>query len=239
MPVTLDLLDALLVGIDGGRWRSGDRLPPERLLARELGVGRTSLRAALAELERRGRIRRHVGKGTFVTDDPGEEAVATLRISPPPSPADVFELRLMIEPQIAAAAAMRTSATEIRSLHRIVDAGVRAMDWRAWETTDTEFHAALAAASRNPLLRGVLETVNAIRAHRQWSETRARTLTPEDQAEFVHQHRAIAGAIDRRDPRGAAAAMRDHLFAVNRAMVGGAPDLSLSILAQDGDRHAN
>ena len=234
MPVALEVLDSLLGGIDGGRWRPGDRLPPERHLARELGVARTSLRVALAELERRGRIRRHVGQGTFVTDDPGEEAIATLRVSPPPSPADVFELRLMIEPQIAAAAALRASTADIRRLHRLIDAGAAAEDWRAWEATDTEFHAALAAASRNPLLGSVLDSVGAIRAQRRWSETRARTLTPQDQATYVRQHRVIAGAIDRHDPQAAAAAMRSHLLAVNRAMVGDAADLSLSFLNEDG-----
>jgi acyl-CoA synthetase (AMP-forming)/AMP-acid ligase II len=71
----------------------------------------------------------------------------------------------------------------------------------------------------------VLETVNAIRAQRQWGETRARTLNPDRQAAYVRQHRAIARAIDRRDPPAAAAAMRDHLMAVNRAMVGEAADL--------------
>jgi DNA-binding FadR family transcriptional regulator len=174
-----------------------------------------------------------------VTEDPGAEVVTTLRISPPPSPADVFELRLMIEPQIAAAAAMRAAAPEIRRLHRLVDTGEAVTDWAAWETADTEFHTALAEASRNPLLNGVLETVNAIRAQRQWGETRARTLNTERQAAYVRQHRAIARAIDHRDPPAAAAAMRDHLLAVNRAMVGDTADLFLTILSQDGDRHVS
>jgi DNA-binding FadR family transcriptional regulator len=237
--VPQDVLGTLLMAIDGGRWKPGDRLPPERFLAEELGVGRSSLRIALSELERRGRIRRHVGQGTFVTEDPGAEVVTTLRISPPPSPADVFELRLMIEPQIAAAAAMRATAPDIRRLHRLVDTGEAVTDWAAWETADTEFHTALAEASRNSLLGGVLETVNAIRAQRQWGETRARTLNPERQAAYVRQHRAIARAIDRRDPPAAAAAMRDHLVAVNRAMVGDTADLFLITLSQDGDRHVS
>jgi GntR family transcriptional regulator, uxu operon transcriptional repressor len=67
-----------------------------------------------------------VGQGTFVTEDPGAEVVTTLRISPPPSPADVFELRLMIEPQIAAMAAMRAATPEIRRLDRLVDTGAAA-----------------------------------------------------------------------------------------------------------------
>jgi GntR family transcriptional regulator, uxu operon transcriptional repressor len=237
MVVSQDVLGALLLAIDGGRWKPGDRIPPERLLADELGVGRSSLRLALAELERSGRIRRHVGQGTFVTHDQGAEVVTTLRIAPPPSPADVFELRLMIEPQVATLAALRATAPEIRRLHRIVEAGAAAADWMAWEAADAEFHTALAGAARNPLLDGVLATVNAIRAQRRWGETRARTLNLDRQAAYVDQHRAIVAALDARDPPAAAGAMRDHLGAVHRAMVGTATDLPLSILEPAGDRH--
>ena len=237
MVVSQDVLGALLLAIDGGRWKPGDRIPPERLLAEELGVGRSSLRLALADLERSGRIRRHVGQGTFVTEDPGAEVVTTLRIAPPPSPADVFELRLMIEPQVAALAALRAAAPEVRRLHRIVEAGAAAADWVAWEAADAEFHTAVAGAARNPLLDGVLETVNAIRAQRRWGETRAQTLSPDRQAAYVRQHHAIVAALDARDPPAAAGAMRDHLSAVHRAMVGMATDLPLSILAPAGDSH--
>ncbi len=234
MATTGTVLSALLRDIDGGRWRPGEKLPPERQLAHELGVGRSTLRLALAELEQRGRIWRHVGQGTFVTDNPDEEIVTTLRITPSPGPADVFELRLMIEPQIAASAAMRATPAEIRHFARLADEGARADDWTVWETADTELHTALARASRNPLLVGVLDTINAIRAQRQWGETRSRTLNPERQAAYVAQHRAIVRAIDARDPPAAAAAMRDHLAAVHRAMVGDAADLTLTTLEATG-----
>ncbi len=234
MPATDTALGTLLRAIDGGRWKPGERLPPERELARELGIGRSTLRIALGELEKRGRIWRHVGQGTFVTDAPEAEVVTTLRITPPPSPADVFELRLMIEPQVTAAAAMRATPPEIRYLDRTVHDGERAADWTGWETADMEFHTALARASRNPLLVGVLETVNAIRAQRQWGETRSRTLSPDRQVAYVQQHQAIISAIDDRDPPRAAEAMRDHLAAVHRAMVGDAADLSLSTIEATG-----
>jgi GntR family transcriptional regulator len=53
--------------ITSGVWQEGHRLPPERLLCREFDVSRSTLRQALGELEERGLISRHQGRGTFVT----------------------------------------------------------------------------------------------------------------------------------------------------------------------------
>src|SRR5918992_4326183 len=60
--VYLDLTAAL----DGGEWRPGDRLPPERELAERYGCSLITVRHALSELVREGRIERTRGRGTFV-----------------------------------------------------------------------------------------------------------------------------------------------------------------------------
>jgi DNA-binding FadR family transcriptional regulator len=243
MSVTQDALSLLRQALDRGEWQPGDRLPPERELARSLGVGRSSLRNALAELERDGRIWRHVGQGTFVSSSDADEVVATLRLNPPPSPADVLELRQMIEPAIAAAAALRGTAPDLHRLRRLVEEGARARDWAEWERVDSRFHTALAAASRNPLLVGVLDTLNIIRGQKEWGRRRRSSLTPEWQEAYTEQHRALVDAITSRDPSAAAAAMRRHLQAVHAAMVGDGTDPAVIAIAppprDSGEIHAS
>lgn len=221
--------EPLLRAFRKSRWRAGERLPPERALAEEFGIGRTTVRRVLAALEREGRIRRRVGQGTFVTVPPEEEVTATLRLSPPPSPADILELRLMIEPQIAALAALRATDPAIAHLRRLAVQGAAAPDWKEWESVDSGFHTALAESARNPLLTGVLETLNVIRRRPDWGDLRRTTLTPADQAAYSAQHVALVDAIARRDPSRAAESMRAHLAAVRKTMIGGDPTLAALI----------
>lgn len=223
MTIADSALRALQEAIDRGDYGPGGRLPAERVLALELGVGRSTLRKALEELERQGKVRRYVGRGTFVEMALPDEVVATLRLNPAPSPTDVLELRLMIEPQIAALAALRANAPDIARLRDMTAALEQATEWAEWERLDSQLHTALARTCRNPLLAGVLDTLNVIRGQKEWGELRSTTLNPDRQRAYSQQHRAIVDALGARNPAGAAKAMRAHLAAVRDAMITGAP----------------
>lgn len=203
--------------LDRGDFPPGSRMPPERALSQRLRVGRGTLRKAFDALEREGRIRRRVGHGTFIVD-PETRYDAALQLDRAPSPTDVMETRLLVEPAIAATATMRATAEELRALAMLAEADPDG-DWREWERRDNAFHTAVAAASRNPLLVGLLETLHQMRRSEDWSRLRRFTLTPERQRSYVAQHRALVDAIARRDAAGAREAMRTHLEAVADAMI--------------------
>jgi len=215
MSVPDTALQALQAALLGGVFAPGDRLPPERALAQRLGVGRSSLRKALDKLAREGRLTREVGRGTFVR---GGAVTAVLHLDPAPGPADVMELREVIEPQIAALVALRAAPDTIAQLRALSDAAETAPDWTTWEAQDSALHTALGRASRNPLFTAVLDTLNSIRSQKAWRDLRAGTLTPARQRSFSAQHRAVIDAIAARSPQQASAAMAAHLDAVRRAM---------------------
>ncbi|TPI34847.1 PLP-dependent aminotransferase family protein [Mesorhizobium sp. B3-1-9] len=86
-PVYLKIVDALADARSNGRLQPGDRLPPQRELARLLGVDLTTVTRAFSEARRRNLIDANAGRGTFVTPGEPEEPVLDLSMNIPPAPA--------------------------------------------------------------------------------------------------------------------------------------------------------
>ena len=89
-----DPLQHLRRQIDSGRLPNHSKLPPERDLAEQYGVPRTVVRKALAILEAEGKIRRHVGRGTFVGSAPRDRLERGGAEAWSASPIELIELRL-------------------------------------------------------------------------------------------------------------------------------------------------
>ncbi|TPI08682.1 PLP-dependent aminotransferase family protein [Mesorhizobium sp. B4-1-3] len=86
-PVYLKIVDALADARSNGRLQPGDRLPPQRELARLLGVDLTTVTRAFSEARRRNLIDATAGRGTFVTPGEPEEPILDLSMNIPPAPA--------------------------------------------------------------------------------------------------------------------------------------------------------
>ena len=94
----------------------GQRLPTERSLAAQFGATRHAVRKALDQLEARGKLWRHVGRGTFAgrrqVTEPGSVSAAV----PFARPREIVEARQVMEPQIAALAAVRASSAQLDAI---------------------------------------------------------------------------------------------------------------------------
>jgi len=189
------------------------RLPPERVLCKELATSRTELRKALAVLEAEGQIWRHVGRGTFIGARPVLNLGDIEYLSGQTSPAQVMESRLAIEPQLARLAALHGTQADFAEM-RLCNRRCRAArEWRVYEAWDNKFHRAVAAATHNTLLVSLFDTLNTVRRSTVWGQLRSTTLPPADHASFG-EHDALYEAIAGRDPDLAAECMRIHLRTV-------------------------
>lgn len=207
-----------------GRLGPGDRLPSERDLSADLGVGRSSVREALRVLEVMGLIRTATGSGpqagAIVIATPGGGLAALLRLQVAAQGfalGDVVQTRLVLEEAVAQALAADV-ASDTAAAHRLL----AAMD--APELTPTEFlaldaqlHLSLAEASGNTViaammagLRTSIESYVLAGADRiaDW-EDMAATLRAE--------HRALVGAIDAGQADAAAQLVRAHISGYYRA----------------------
>jgi DNA-binding FadR family transcriptional regulator len=209
---------ALRHKIQTGSWEAGRQLPAERVLAGEFGAARNTVRRALAALEEAGYISRHVGRGTFVNaiaSPRGDGLIARLRDA---SPADVMEMRLIIEPQVAALAATRASGADLEAIETSLRNSLAAKGIAEFEHWDGKFHLAVVAASKNALLADHCHAINEVRNQPRWYQLKKRSLTPERRVAYDKQHSAIVTALRERDAERAAQTMRAHLLDVQRSM---------------------
>jgi DNA-binding FadR family transcriptional regulator len=195
------------------------RLPPERELCETLGVSRGDLRKALAVLENDGRIWRHVGKGTFVGSRPIGETIGISEIAGRSNPSDVMRARLILEPEIAREAALHATLDDIAGMRQSLAQTRQASTWRQYENLDNLLHRQIAQASRNAVLVGLFDVLNAIRRAVVWGRLRADGQRPPSDHHSFADHERIVGAIADRDLNGAAAAMRFHLQQVERRLI--------------------
>src|SRR5215208_5403999 len=136
-----------------GSLKPGDRLTSERELAEQLRVSRSSLREALRTMELAGLIESRHGGGTYVRAVLSWDAVSPLALvlqASDDTVGDLWEIRLIVEPEIAARAALRATPDDIETLTALLDRQEAALDRE--ETSiglDRDFHTALAHASHN------------------------------------------------------------------------------------------
>ncbi|CDX53992.1 GntR family transcriptional regulator [Mesorhizobium plurifarium] len=196
-----------------GRLKPGDQLPTEQALATTFGVSRNVVREAIARLRSEGRIWSQQGRGAFVADATNATVLTidyeTLQRAD--SFRNLFELRGMLEVQIAALAATRRSDADIEAMERALD-GMRTAPYGsvAWLKNDLGFHRAVAEATRNPYMgqflifvsERVRESILAA-GNQQKSDDMARTT--------LGEHERILTAIKAGDAKAASAAMTRHL----------------------------
>lgn len=203
-------LDRMRNWLATGEWAIDSRIPPERDLAETLGVSRGVLRLALATLEAEGHIWRHVGKGTFVGPRPGTTDTDIGGLADRTSPAEVMEMRLILEPNAARLAATNATPSQIAEMRLCLARTRGARTFQQYVIWDNRLHVAIGAATRNTLLISFMETLNAVRRSVVWGRLREKE-QPRPDNPSLDEHDRIVDAIEKGQPEAAAVAMQQHL----------------------------
>lgn len=197
--------------IERGQVRPGDRLPPERELARRIGVSRPSVRAGLRTLAAMGAVQTRHGSGTYITEGPPTLDAKPLRLLAALhgfSAEQMHEARRVLEMGIAGLAAERASSEQLTSMAEEVTGMFASVeDASAFLMHDIRFHRALAAGSGNPILASMGEMISTL----YFDHRRRVPRTREQLRETALTHRNIYHAVRARDVERARREMSQHL----------------------------
>lgn len=200
-----------------GRYLPGDKLPPERELAKQLGVSRTTVREAIRLLEGESliKVKRGATGGIIVAGAEGNGTRSRRSLTKAQEQAlrDIFEYRYAIECNVVRLAAEKRTANDLRIMEQAVDemamlvgktepSEVNIAEYKA---ADTRFHLQIAEASKNPLFIRSMEEIRS-GMFLPVGAIFERLIDKVD----VH-HRPILEAIEARDPDTAERQMRDHI----------------------------
>jgi GntR family transcriptional repressor for pyruvate dehydrogenase complex len=212
MGVADQVIQKIKVRIMSGEFRPGSRLPPEPVLAAQMGVSRSSLREAVRALALIQVLDVRQGDGTYVTSlGPGMLVESTGFIAEllgGGREVEFFQVRRILEPAAAELAVGRIDDETVEALHQLVLKMEAATSVSELTQVDIEFHRKLTRAAGNPFLSSLVDKLESetVRA-RQWN-----LITGEGVAEATKiEHRAIFEAVRVRDADLARATVTTHI----------------------------
>lgn len=200
-----------------GAWRPGDRVPPERDLADQLGISRGSVREALRLLEALGWLEIRPGEGTVVRARITAQSAGPLSDAFSPRTVnlgDVWEARKVIEPRAAYLAAERCDKPALRALRanlKSMEARIRQCEWVRAIDLNPQFHLLVTRASGNGVLADVQERLANFEQVAVNAEGNP-DFSPERVRKVFEEHAAIVDAIQAGNPAEAERAAFRHLL---------------------------
>lgn len=195
----------------------GEKIPNEFVLADMFGVGRSTIREAVKGLVSKGILEVRRGSGTYVisTNSVENDPLGLSKQKDKFKLAlELFEVRLMLEPEIAAAAAKNATEDDLKRLKNLCDETEKTyLSGKNHIPKDIDFHTCIAMCSKNAVVEILIPIINT--AVMTFANLTHRTLMNET----IETHRAITEAIIDKDPVGARCAMITHLTYNRQALL--------------------
>lgn len=211
-----EVANRLILAVAMGSYLPGERFPPERDLAATLGVGRVTVRAAIAELVQLGLLRSQQGRGggTFIVRPDSREAAAAVERALTQAwerLVDQLEAESWMHGMIAAAAAERHDATDALRLHACLAEFRHAEPGAARQQADKRLHLCIGEAAHSQTLHEALldleRRVHLVAPAYPWGDELGRRAR---ERRALHDHEQLVAAILARDCATAQRVGRDH-----------------------------
>jgi DNA-binding FadR family transcriptional regulator len=206
------IADQIRALIKSGEFHAGARLPPERDLAKQLGVSRPSVREALIALEVEGLVEVRIGSGIYV-QAPNEHRVASGASEAAAGPFELLRARYVIEAECAALAAKSARKSQVQAIADALDQMEREIEAGDEQPLggDRDFHMRIAEATGNGALVAVVKMLWDERTGPLYKQLEYHYDSPSLWGNAMAEHRAVYKAIAAKDASAARAAMQRHL----------------------------
>lgn len=241
--VYMEIVEQIQNLIKEGRLKKGDKLPPERVLAEQLGVSRPPLREALAALEILGVIESRGGRGNFIVNTFGSAYYLQQfkELEQEESPLELLEARKVMEVEIAGLAAERHSPEDIRGLASIVGRMEKVVDnVSEFMELNRLFHLGIAVAANNGVLYQTMKYIVNELNKRLWIKLDEKTLVlPGKTEKYFRQHGKILEAIKAKNKTKARKATLHHLVSFETDLFGGNGVFNGILLEKQNPNHSS
>ena len=204
------IADQIRALIDSGEFKAGARLPPERDLAKQLGVSRPSVREALIALEVEGLVEVRIGSGIYV--QPAHAAVSGAAEAQA-GPFELLRARYVIEAECAALAAKSAKDSQVAAIAAALEEMQQELEAGEHHPLggDRMFHMRIAEATNNGALVAVIKLLWEERTGPLYKQLEQHYDSPALWNAALGEHRAVLAAIGAHDARAARSAMQRHL----------------------------
>lgn len=220
------LHDQLLDWIISGMLKEGDKIPSENELCDSFKVSRPVVRAAIMKLQAEDLVETKKGKGTFVLHSPLKDLSRFASASDIASILESHEVRIALETEVAALAAVRRTEEQLEVIREAMAAMRK--DFEASNLSiqaDYEFHIGIAQATNNEMFVHLLEDFHiglrktmAI-AQELSRESVINQVSPDRNNQVLEEHQRILDAIEIQDQEAARFAMRFHISKIKQRLI--------------------
>ncbi|WP_326847700.1 FadR/GntR family transcriptional regulator [Priestia endophytica] len=216
--------EELLLNIKNGDLKPGDKLDSVWQLAENFQVGRSAIREALSALRAMGLIEMRQGEGTFVREfDPSMISlpITTAVLMKKEDIENLLEVRKVLEVGASGAAASKRTEEDLINMKNILEKMLNSVgDEELGEKADFQFHLAVAKASQNPLLVGLMNNVGEMMLQSMRETRRVWLYSKETTSQRLYdEHMQIYKAIEAMDVRRAQDLMISHLMSVEAVLL--------------------